>query len=167
MRLLFLDLDGVANCHCWIESAECCGIDQECMANLNRIIHATGARIVISSAWRYILLANDATPRGFGYMLRTHGLTSKAEVIGHTASDEEICRRDMQIEAWLKSAQGVESYVVLDDMREINDLHDQRGRLVLTKSDVGLTEQDAERAIEILNTPFAELSALKGDLRGD
>jgi len=75
MKVIFLDIDGVLNGHEFCEHAKSCGINPECVCELNRIIAATDAKIVLSSAWRYMVHGGALTLKGFEYMLRTHGVT--------------------------------------------------------------------------------------------
>ena len=71
---LFLDIDGVLNGHEWDDEAKSCNIRRECVARLNRVVASTGCKIVISSAWRYMIHCQQMSLTGFWYMLRTHGL---------------------------------------------------------------------------------------------
>jgi hypothetical protein len=149
-------------------------IQRECVEHLNRIIKETDAKIVLSSAWRYMILCGAMTCHGFEYMLRTHGICG-AKIIGTTASDEAIPERADQIKAWLSAwkqvqkaerprpdevyllnlADGklppVESYVVIDDDPMGIDGTSLKSRLVKTDGAVGLTAADADKAIKILN----------------
>lgn len=149
MKVLFLDIDGVLNGnHFWHEK-NIYAIDPKCMERLNEIIWQTGAAIVVSSSWRYLVLNGDMTPAGFGYMLRTHGLTSQAKVIGVTRedadSDDDL--RSTQIRDWMKvSEELIQSYVVIDDL----PLQGFGSRFIQTDSVVGLTDENAEQAIAIL-----------------
>jgi hypothetical protein len=84
---VFLDIDGVLNRHKKLSNGYC-GIVPSCRNNLNRITDVTGAKLVISSAWRYQILLNDMTLKGFQNMLRTHGV--KGDVVGATRLDTMI-----------------------------------------------------------------------------
>lgn len=160
MKVIFLDIDGVLNAHQFSVASKSCSIDQGCVRQFNRVLEATDAKVVISSAWRYMMLRTDdsepaMTMRGFEYMLRTHGMP-RMDIIGHTRSDEYAGRnghdnqsvRGKLIRLWLAENPGlVDRYVVLDD-----DADDVLLTMpfIKTNGSVGLTEQDAERAIEML-----------------
>lgn len=53
MKVLFLDIDGVANCATTKETAgPYIGIDPKLMAKVQRIVDKTGSVVVLSSTWR-------------------------------------------------------------------------------------------------------------------
>lgn len=159
MKVIFLDIDGVLNGHEFDKLARSCIIKTECVRQFNRIVDATSAKVVVSSAWRYMMLRTDdsepaMTVRGFEYMLRTHG--THCDVIGHTRSDEDMGWnehdnprvRGKLIRRWLAEHGGeVKRYVTLDD-----DTDEVLLSLPFVKinGSIGLTEADADRAIEIL-----------------
>jgi hypothetical protein len=63
-KILFLDMDGVLNAHEWLGEAGSCDVRHDCVLRLNRILHETGAAIVLSSAWRYMVHGGDMTLPG-------------------------------------------------------------------------------------------------------
>lgn len=155
MKILFLDVDGVLNNHAKQPGSVYCGIDPACMGRLSRVLAATGARLVISSAWRYMILNGAMTLDGFKYLLYTHGLVDNTEggdvVIGHTEGDvnpgsrtdrAELCR------GWLAMNPGATTFAAVDDL----DLGyaDLGIPFVQTDGKIGLTDADADRLIELL-----------------
>lgn len=72
MKVLFLDIDGVLNGH-QRHANGYCGIDPGKVEHLNGIVAETRCRIVLASAWRYMILGGDMTLKGFGHMLATYG----------------------------------------------------------------------------------------------
>lgn len=91
MKIIFLDIDGVLNNHQFNEVAGSCIIQQDSVQCLNSIMHLTGAKIVVSSAWRYMRTGGrrgipSMTDDGFKYMMQTHGLM-KDSIIGFTELD--------------------------------------------------------------------------------
>jgi hypothetical protein len=86
--IIFLDIDGVLNGHHFMREAQSCNICRPCVLQLNRIIRTTGAKVVLSSAWRYMIHGGAMTLSGFAYMLRTHGFSGINNIIGLTESDE-------------------------------------------------------------------------------
>lgn len=167
--LLFLDMDGVLNDKTQLESGFY-GTKPECVAQLNRILRETGAEIVLSSAWRY-MIPGAMTLRGFTYLLLTHGVACRTSgdepedmLIGLTCRDEELKPRGRQIRHWLNEHGGRRRYVVLDDGGENPDKSwtdmgiDAAGHpVVWTDGKVGLTEADADRAIAILKGDAKEI----------
>ena len=147
--VLFLDMDGVLNGHDYDPKAESCTIRPACVARLNRVLDETGAVVVLSSAWRYMVLLGAMTLDGFGYMLRTHGVR-KCRIIGTTAKDTQVEdpeERGRQIRAWLDAHPEVTRYVVVDDMKAgFSGLP-----IVRTDGLVGLTDADADAIISSLN----------------
>lgn len=164
-RIVFLDIDGVLN-HVgtpfdatpWRhEPGEFLRVPiaPECMARLNALTDATGARIVISSSWRLFARWQDLGPA-----LARYGMIG--EVIGETpdlVNDQpwldawrarnggpfayERLERGWEIAEWMVRNPGVESFVILDDCSDMADL---RHQLVLCDPVVGLDDPDVERA---------------------
>jgi len=58
--------------------------------------------------------------------------------------------RGLQINKWLNAHKNVESYVILDDMNEMQFLKTQISNLVVTPHFFGLDNLSANKAIEIL-----------------
>jgi hypothetical protein len=154
-KILFLDIDGVLNNHKLDLVARSNTIDYCCVVFLNQIIHATQCDIVLSSAWRYMILGKpeDAikpiTKLGFEYLLRTHGVTNEVKIIDVTTWDEFVPTRGEQITHWLKQNKYEGRYVVVDD--EKYDIEDKGHPLVQTDGKIGLTLTNAETIINILN----------------
>lgn len=114
-----------------------------CVKQLNRIIGETDAKVFLTSSWRNYIIDGSMTLMGFWIMLQTHGI--HCELIGHTASDEDIPDRAIQIKCFLASRPEIKRVCVLDDMAMFRDCQ------VLVDGRVGLTKEDADKAIEILN----------------
>ncbi len=151
MKLIFLDIDGVLNGHNFCHEAKSNLINRDCVTRLNRIIHETGARVVLSSAWRYMIHGGAQTIAGFEYMLRTHGVTDQLKIVGITCKDEtEDCEtRGKQISRYGdECSEDVEAYIVLDD--EQYDIRGHGHPLIQTDGTVGLSDFDAYQAIEAL-----------------
>lgn len=160
MKVIFLDFDGVLNSFkeytnpdipstLWTpemlkEHGIALEISKIYVQRLNRITHATGAKLVISSSWRKGYLADYADVIEY---LHEQGV--KGFVIGRTPWGPEYkCRGDC-IQAWLDEHEDepIESYVILDDFADMGPLID---RLVKTHHAVGLTDALAEQAIKML-----------------
>lgn len=155
MNLIFLDIDGVLNHHeqSWRDVPDYDPqIIPRCVKAFNRIVRETEARIVLSSAWRNLIVQGHMTVYGFERLLCSHGV--RGHLISHTRSvgDPE---RWQEIKAWLDAPDWsrvplqrgtVDRYCILDDMPDAFG-----GRPgVRTNGGIGLTDDDAEKAIAIL-----------------
>ena len=93
----------------------------QCAKAFNRIVGETGAKGIIASS---------------------------CQLIGVTPADGKVQGRGRQITAWLADSAPVVSYVVLDD--DEYDIREHGHPLVRTDARTGLSEQDADLAIELL-----------------
>ena len=172
-KLLFLDIDGVLNDHEYSSEAESCLIKPECVKAFNRVIRDTGAEVVLSSAWRYMILNKAMTLSGFHYMLRTHGVTKDLKIIGtlpydKTQKDDGFARGRAILE-WLRDntdycyfdrfekyddqdRRQVVKWAAIDDL-DLGIAADLATEsVVMTDGRVGMTEKDADQLIRILNS---------------
>lgn len=152
-RVLFMDVDGVLNSHERNAHNAFFGIRPDCMARLNRVIAETDPQIVVSSAWRYMVLHGAMQIHGLDYLFCTHGLRrgEGIRVMGCTPSDEEYPERGEQIlRCWQAFQPRVEHWAVVDDDPMNMQLGEHQWRLVRTDGSVGMTDADADRLIRIL-----------------
>lgn len=161
MNIIFLDIDGVLNSHetCTKEHArtgkngfggffkptEKCTHDnvlwgQELVDNLKYIVEKTQAVIVISSTWR-----KHFTIEKFNEMFALYNFTPT--IIGRTKNLNRA--RGFEIQEWLNTNTIDSNYVILDDDNDMLDI--QKNNFINTDFNVGLTKQDAEKAVKILN----------------
>ena len=151
MKVIFLDVDGVLNEDTTPTrtKSRVIFIDQDKLLRLKRIVDATGAKIVLSSTWRYD--RND--PRFNGDFLELQEAFHHVGLgfYSFTPVDAIGIRRGMEIKAWLGAHPEADCYIILDD--ELYDF-EERGllpRLVKTEfGDGGLTDAHAEEAVQIL-----------------
>jgi HAD domain in Swiss Army Knife RNA repair proteins len=121
-----------------------------CIAALNRITDTVGAKIVVSSSWRW---------GGFEHvrdLLRDWGAT--AEVIDITPILETAWKpenklwagvpRGREIGSWLLEHPEVKEFVILDDD---TDMENHSARLIQTPFETGLTENHADQAIAMFD----------------
>lgn len=135
--VIFLDFDGVlltlAMRYAWA--------DPLCVAALNRLVAATGAGIVVSSGHRSTLLSARILLAGWRIRAAVLGVTPRCGG-----------GRSREIQAWLDE-HPVQRFVILDDITNLWHLAPYH---VSTDPFIGLTEEDADRAIEILQAgPWA------------
>lgn len=155
MKIVFLDFDGPIiplMSHKPSRRNEMEKAWPPCVAALNRITDTTGAKIVVSSTWRAdgVMKTKDRLT-AWGVTAPIIGLTphlwENPELFcGHKARGLEIAAF---IESYEKRGRGkVESFVILDDDADMEHL---LPFLIQTPFDIGLTEADADKAIDMLN----------------
>ena len=151
MKIVFLDFDGVMdnakydiylNKHNLPEKDEF-GVlfDPDCIAALAKIVEQTGAKIVISSSWKDFM-----TKEEIDQMWQKRQLPG--EVIDVTPSTSR--HRGDEIATWLNLCPNKCQYVILDDQPREQFNTDQYDHLIITNGFYGLTQSDAEHAVEIL-----------------
>ncbi len=157
MKVIFLDIDGVLNVYPPGRDEYGDHFMPHLIENLKYILDNTGAKIVVSSSWR---LCGEQTMKEMWEKRNLPG-----EVIGITPNMtygincNTSTPRGKEIERWLYTNIGIESYVILDDDSDM--LEDQMINFVRTSDNpthpdhvdigYGLTRICAEQAIEILN----------------
>lgn len=173
MKVIFLDIDGVLNSDRTLY--EYTSLEDDLILNLKEIVDCTGAKIILSSSWRtlfspmaklmdkfdrYGLHISGMTPNGVekrfvedkGYKPTNKYLDTKViwdendqRVRVQTTHD-----RGSEIMFWLEKHRNVESFVILDDEDfDIKEYYDKQ--FIKTSYSTGLTKQDVEKAINILN----------------
>ena len=160
MRVIFLDIDGVLNTHDFCPRAQCGPIHRDKVDRLNFVIATTGSKVVLSSAWRYLVHRGEMNLVGLDWLLRSHGIVSGC-LIGITRTDTMVERphwdgstpwpvsneRGDQIRDWLV-ANTVERFVAVDDL----DLGISAAGipLVRTQGNRGLTDDESLSIIRVL-----------------
>jgi len=168
-KLLMLDIDGVLNDHRALANGYS-QMKEKCVKELCRILDTCpDVNIVISSAWRYMMLGETPAinERGMEYLMCLFGASYNSinnRIIGKTISDEEMCLKLGIMDnggeldyGWLKdhgrlirreqillAAQDAQ-FVVLDDLEL------EMPELIKTDGNVGLTKVLADRVIERFN----------------
>lgn len=144
-----MDFDGVLNNEKMAKnSADDALFDRNCVAVMNNLVKASGANVVISSAWRQVYPLDQLADH-----LAASGATFVDKIIGYTP--DYVCGRSNEIAEWFKlhdeamslGANDVESFVILDDISNMGELQDN---LVNTDPRVGLTQADAAKALSML-----------------
>lgn len=163
-KFVFLDIDGVLNSEqYYLEKPQhkrwkefknkldkhiawgVCNIDPKAVKLLNKLVSGTNARIVVSSSWR-----GD-------YALQTvFSLAGIIEPIYGETPRLESRFRGEEIDKWLKERQEPYKYVILDDDSDMLDT--QRNNFIHTDWKVGLTEENVNEAIKILNNDNSKRS---------
>lgn len=146
-KLIFLDVDGVLNNRRWADrmlEEEGISVFHEDMLEprairlLKSIVDETGAKIVVSSAWRKI-------PRCYENLLKQ---LSQYDVEVYDVTPYVGGDRGNDITAWFNRNPGQYRYAILDDD---SDMGDHMDHLVHTSFDCGITRMDKELCIALLN----------------
>lgn len=141
-----LDIDGVLNKEDGLNGLD--HIDKDMVANLNKIISSTGAKVVISSTWRCSMSKDQIQNHlnKFGFI---------GEIIGMT--DDNNKSRFAQISDWLDN-NTVNDFIILDDMGVMDHLLHissfkklANNHFFQTNSLIGLTKDISDRIIERFN----------------
>lgn len=167
-KIIFLDFDGVLNTQYYQEQLQSHSkkwqdeygalFDPNAVKQLKRIIDATDADIVVESSWKYLGL--DAMKE----LWKVRNLPGRIiDITPSTTSDEYLLNVDLddfsnkmhhckglEISSWL-SEKGLSNtrYVIIDD--EYVVLESQLSNFILTNPYEGITEEQANKAISILN----------------
>ena len=151
MKVIFLDIDGVLNSDEYLDkvkNSDIQGIERDIDVGkvklLKRAIDETGARVVLSSSWRYTRNARYLKELLANYEIR----------VDSTPYIQDI--RGLEIKKWLSENQGVEDFIILDD--EIFDSFDEKliKKLVKISNEngrslgEGLLPKDVDEIIERL-----------------
>lgn len=165
MKIIFLDIDGVLNnintrkksFNAPVPDAykgfdkrilweDLVYFDKDLVGNLAKIVAETGAKIVISSSWRYMRTKDQMQE-----LLDLSGGQGVFDVIDMT--DKRLARFSA-IDKWLEDHPEVTHYVVLDDdhqSHEWGNLDYKKLRQVRTVDETGLDEACTERALYVLS----------------
>lgn len=162
-KIIFLDFDGVLNTEHYQGLLRYQGepwqdehgafFDPNAVKQLRRIIDATGAVIVIESSWKYLGL--DAMKE----LWKVRNLPGRViDITPSSVSDEYLLKnldttmihcKGMEIASWLSEQAEDIRYTIIDDEYVILD--SQLPHFILTNPYEGITEEQTNRAISILN----------------
>lgn len=147
MKVLFLDIDGVVNPFQTDENGNVVTkFDDRCISNLSKIVEETRCSIVISSTWKVPnhlmdILEEELFPK-----------LPKGCVAGCTYTFIPQRRREEEITKYLAEHAGeIDNYVIVDDYDFELKSFLNSGHCVITDALAGLTEDDADKCIAILN----------------
>lgn len=166
MKVIFLDIDGVLNCmHCKTKIDGFNFIMDEKIELLKQLVERTGAKIVLSSTWRFGWAYMEAPGEKDAFQQREirHFLALKEklhefglELMDYTpVINEGMNHRGEEIAQWLKEWEGepIESFVILDDLngKYLRPYSDKLARTPIRK---GLEQRHVDLAVKILEKPF-------------
>jgi len=127
-------------------------VEDQFLERLKRIVDETGARIVLSSDWRF-----DA-PGGSDYIELFNALAEFDLEIASMTGDYGWRGRGAEIYQWLYTYHNqypddLVQYVILDDLPRDEFFACQYSHFVHTNYLHGLQDEDVEKAIKILSLP--------------
>ena len=168
IKIIFLDIDGVLNTENYNlvlkRKGKICQdeygalFDPNAVKQLKRIIDATNADIVVESSWKYHGL--DAMKE----LWEVRNLPGRViDITPSSVSDEYLSNvnldnldasmlhcKGLEISSWLsEKGQSNTRYVIIDD--EYVVLESQSSNFILTNPYEGITEEQANKIISILN----------------
>ena len=147
IKVIFLDIDGVLN-DIRTKSTTMMGfkfIDTSKILRLRSIVEATGAKIVLSSDWRY----DREDPILNSDFLELRERLAKHNLTFYDFTPEiDWNSRGLEIQTWLEAHPEVSQYVILDDR---DDMEPNMEHLIQTTMLHGLTDRLTKRAIAFLN----------------
>lgn len=161
-NVVFLDIDGVLNSNFWNENNEReisngTLVDIEKVKLLSTLVKSTESKLILHSGWRFWFDENLKPLRmeaeKFIEMLEKQGL--KLDGVTPDLTTEEIREtkkfslvKAKEILQWLSENDGVQNWVVLEDLDLHNDVIEKSQ--IKTDATVGLTLDDIVRAEKIL-----------------
>ena len=158
MKVIFLDIDGVLNSEEFLKNNQNECIDRNNVSILKNVIDETGAVIVMSSGWRLWFDDNMMPEDGYSRCLYDILCEFDIKLFGKTpdfSTDEIRTKKTFshvkakEIIAWLSEHEEANKYVVLDDLDLKNE--EINSHLVRTNAQVGITEDDAMRVIDMIS----------------
>lgn len=151
MKYVFLDIDGPLNTgrnDYYDPERNGHPFDDMAVSQLRRIVSESGAVIVVSSSWRHMGLDRlKAVWAEWKLPGQIVGVTP-----GVWGDGTNYSTRGDEIRQWFAdNARPPFSYVVIDDMGEDEALTDQMEYWVKVDPHTGISEDDADKAIRILD----------------
>lgn len=163
MKYIFLDVDGVLNNENTIESnpSGYVGVSMKLVRNLDKIVKATDAKIILTSDWKHgwseIRFCCDEDVIYLLDKLKKCSLKIHDRTYDEKFEDFFFTDRGVGIRRFLESCNDVEGYVIIDDHVFADFDEEQKAHLVHTDSKKGLTDDDVNKAIEILSDHEREM----------
>lgn len=164
VKILFLDIDGVVNSVVTAQRHRgVIGIDPYMAILVDRIVQATGCKIVLSSTWRLFENSREEVRQQVGEFI---ACTPSMPLMGGA----EMCERGKEIKAWLEAnptikcdtptscpqnsramcnGHKIERFAILDDNSDM--LPEQSENFFKTSWSTGLTQEIANEVIKYLN----------------
>ncbi|MBQ0050465.1 MAG: hypothetical protein KBT11_00200 [Treponema sp.] len=171
-RVIFLDIDGVLNYEKWRKNqtkyfekggfkSNIEPVDERKVKLISKIIRKTGAKVVLSSSWRFILNGDNPLYWQKGSRVnRVKLLFSKHKIkisdrtgFDFVSSDKKMWGREFEIHSYLQKHPEIKKYAIIDDAKEELEIFLNTPQMFLTKYDEeGITGKQADEIIKYLNS---------------
>lgn len=139
MKIL-LDIDGVMNKAASWRTSDVFEFDLTAVKSLKKIISETNATIILTTSHKH-----NYTLEEWCKVFKYYGIDTDITRLPDNTSN--LSRKE-EIMDWI-SGNGEDNYVIIDDDKSLNGLND-KSKLCLTSSLIGLTPEIADNAINIL-----------------
>ena len=162
MNIIFLDIDGVI-IHENYKNEKQENLDEEKITLLKNIVEETDSKIVLISNWRvYNCEGEDKYPYSLlEKLLNKQGLSIyddaplfKLKLKGKEKDGikfDPYTTRGGEINTYLNKHQEIDNFVIIDDDNLEYDYFNFENNFIQTDKKNGLTKEDVEKAINILN----------------
>jgi len=150
MKAVLCDVDGVLNNrHTRTRTSDgWCFVDDDLVARLKRLLDLSGAQLILSSTWREGWNQEDESKNDISFTeLRNKFNEFGIEIFDRTG--EMLPHRWQSIKEYMERPREdpIEHYVIIDDWDDMGEYIDH---LVWTNPSTGLTDEDVEEALRIL-----------------
>ena len=152
VKVIFLDVDGVLNCDKTTRIMDdiYMFVDTRKVLRLRNIIERTGAKLVLSSSWRYGAIKYALPHDAMAYLLlRQEFRRLRCPLWEDCTPILPNSKREREIYAYLLEHPEIDNFIILDDYWQ--ELEYYKDRLVVCNEHIGLTKERAELAISMLN----------------
>ena len=152
MKVLFLDVDGVLNRE---NTGGIKSLNRKNLKYLEEIVQETNCHIVLSSSWRlspefYNHLVKTLKYRNLSIFSTTPNFVHLLFVEENMWEKGQSFLRGYEVQNWLTNrTEIIDSYAIVDDNDEF--LNFQKPYYVKTDSNLGLTNENKNKLISILN----------------
>ena len=146
-KIIFLDFDGVITTY--FSDWE---IDNDKCLLVKKICDETGAKIVISSSWRYSTVEKTIDEYNLHDWILTPYIVGVTEHLDMSTGWDLLSyfpQRGLEISEYINKSGLVQNYVILDDDSDM--LYIQKDHFIKTDTYKGLSEENVQQAIKILN----------------
>ena len=146
-KIIFLDFDGVITTRDskW-------EIDNNKCLLVKKICDETGAKIVISSSWRYSTVEKTIDAYKLHDWILTPYIIDVTENLSMSIGWDLFSYfplRGLEISEYINKHELIQNYVIIDDDSDM--LYIQKDHFVKTDTYKGLSEENVQQAIQILN----------------
>ena len=155
MKVIFLDIDGVLNSNDWyvrtrgIAKQDQGDVDPETVKLVNELIEVTGSKVIMSSSWRSDF--ENSCEYLYERGLVSNVIIGKTPHFTYTCSNDAIRKtlcRGNEIQ-YILETEDIIDYVIFDDDQDM--LYCQKDNFIHIDSMYGITKENVEQAIKILN----------------